>query len=232
MHDAHTHIQDQVMIEYLKQNDIKCIVNASNVEEYEFLKKHQYGGMFISCGVHPWYVETTDYDRLKEYIQKADFLGEIGLDEPWCETSFDLQKEILLQQLQTFQKPTILHTKGYEKEVLDIIRLFPRKYLVHWYSCNDFIDDYIQLDCFFTVGPSVGLDETVNEVVRKVPLHRLLIETDGLEALEWAMNKKIDIKDYRDILNRTVQMVANIKKQPINEVKYILNKNFEALTCN
>lgn len=232
MHDAHTHIKTEYIIEYLKQNNIQCIVNASSVEEYQFLEKHQYDGMYISCGVHPWYVKTTDFEALKEYIVKADFLGEIGLDEPWCDTPFELQKESFLKQLQTLHKPTILHTKGYEKEVLDMIRLFPRKYLVHWYSCRDYIDDYIQLDCFFTVGPSVGIDETVNEVVRRVPLNRLLIETDGLEAVEWAINKKVDVEEYKDILNKTIQMIASIKKLPIDEVKNILDKNFEALTCN
>lgn len=232
MHDAHTHISEIDTLNFLKEKNFPCIINACNQEEYYFLTQNQYPNMFISCGVHPWYVEKTDFDQFITCIKEADFLGEIGLDQPWCDTPFESQKEMFIKQLTLISKPTILHTKGYEKEVLDIIRLFPRKYLVHWYSCKDYIDDYIKLDCFFTIGPSVINDEVVREVVRKVPLNRLLIETDGFEAVEWALGNKIDINGYEQCLETMIEIISNIKKVSVNELKMILVNNFDTLTCN
>jgi len=231
MHDAHTHIKDLNTLMYLKGHHVPCIVNASNLEEYTFLKKYQYQGMKISCGVHPWYAKTTDYNELLPFIMDADILGEIGLDQPWCDTPFEIQKRIFIKQLKLDQKVCILHTKGYEKEVLDIIRLFPRKYLVHWYSCKDYIDDYIELDCYFTIGPSIETDEAVRMVAKKVPLNRILIETDGLEAVEWAINKKVETTEYLHILENMMRCIAEIKEITVDELKMNLINNFEALTC-
>lgn len=225
MHDSHTHIQDKETLSYLKKHKIKCIVNACTKEEYLFLKQNHYDGMYISCGIHPWYATN---QSVSPYIDEASFLGEVGLDKPWCDTPFELQKEVFIKQLTQFNKPTILHTKGYEREVLDIIRLFPRKYLVHWYSSQDYIDEYIELGCFFSIGPSIGIDECVNEVVRKVPITKLVIETDGLDAIKWALGEN---KDYIEVLNNTAKQVSKIKNLPLEEVKTILDKNFEALTC-
>lgn len=232
MHDAHTHINDKEILKFLKEKNFPCIINAANKQEYEFLKKNQYSNMYISCGIHPWYVQTTNINEVMECIKEANFLGEIGLDHPWCESPFELQKEIFLYQLSHISLPTVLHTKGYEKEVLDIIRLFPRKYLVHWYSCKEFIDDYIQLDCYFTIGPSVINDDAVKEVARKVPLNRILIETDGLEAVEWALGTKIDYTKYEECLETMIKVISDIKNISVNELKTILMNNFDTLTCN
>ena len=217
-HDAHMHLPIS--------RKIACVVNASSVEEYQFLKEHKHSNMYISCGVHPWKADKTDYEVLLPYIKEADFLGEIGLDEPWCEVPFEVQKEVLIKQLQDVNKTTYLHTKGYEKEILQIITLFPRKYIVHWYSSEDYIEEYMKLDCFFTIGPIVN--ETL---VKKVPLNRLLIETDGIEAIEWAYERTVLDTEYIDVLENIVKQVAELKKVSIDEVKLNLSHNFNALTC-
>lgn len=217
-HDAHMHLPIS--------RKIACVVNASSVEEYQFLKEHKHSNMYISCGVHPWKVDKTDYEVLLPYMKEADFLGEIGLDEPWCDVPFEVQKEVLIKQLQDVNKTTYLHTKGYEKEILQIITLFPRKYVVHWYSSEDYIEEYMKLDCFFTIGPIVN--ETL---VKKVPLNRLLIETDGIEAIEWAYERTVLDTEYIDVLENIVKQVAELKKVSIEEVKLNLSHNFNALTC-
>lgn len=217
-HDAHMHLPIS--------RKIACVVNASSVEEYQFLKEHKHSNMYISCGVHPWKADKTDYEVLLPYMKEADFLGEIGLDEPWCAVPFEVQKEVLIKQLQDVNKTTYLHTKGYEKEILQIITLFPRKYIVHWYSSEDYIEEYMKLDCFFTIGPIVN--ETL---VKKVPLNRLLIETDGIEAIEWAYERTVLDTEYIDVLENIVKQVAELKKVSIEEVKLNLSHNFSALTC-
>ena len=57
--------------------------------------------------------------------------------------------------------------------------------MVHWYSCEDYIKDYMDLDCYFTIGPSLYKDKAVEQVAKTISLQRLLIESDGLDALAW-----------------------------------------------
>lgn len=232
MHDAHLHVEDIQFLNQLREYNFPCIINAASKREYDFLKMNQYSNMYISCGIHPWYVQITNRDEIVSCISQADFLGEIGLDLPWCDTPYDLQKEALLFQLSHFNKPTILHTKGYEKEILDMIRLFPRKYLVHWYSCNQYIDEYIQLNCYFTIGPSILNDENYRNIVSKIPLDRLLIETDGIEAIKWALNKDISNNDYFMIIKQMISELAKVKNIHEKKLICILENNFNALTCN
>lgn len=81
------------------------------------------------------------------------------------------------------------HTKGREQAIARIIRTYPNRYLVHWYSCQEHLEDYLDLDCYFSIGPDVWWNEAVAQVVKKVPRHRLLVETDGLDSVRWAFEE-------------------------------------------
>lgn len=102
------------------------------------------------------------------------------------------QEERFRQQLDlacTQSKPVILHTKGQEKQIADIIREYPNRYLVHWYSCGSYLENYIEQDCYFSIGPDVWWNCAVRKTAERVPIQRLLTETDGLSAVKWAYNE-------------------------------------------
>ena len=77
-------------------------------------------------------------------------IGEIGLDNVWCTVDLGVQRTVFERQLafaQQLGKPVVLHTKGMEREILDTIRYYPKRYLVHWYACPHWLQDYIDLGC-------------------------------------------------------------------------------------
>ena len=213
MHDTHFHFSDKLR-EYFP---IKGIANAASPGEYELLDSlKNEGGFLVSAGIHPWYADRYDFSDFRKYLEKADFVGEIGLDSVWCETPADIQLDRFIRQLQfasDIHKPVILHTKGMEKEIADIIKDYPNTYLVHWYSAEEYLDDYISLGCYFSVGPSVGMDEAVNNVVRKAPADRLLLETDGLNAVAWAFDCDESEVDYRKTFERSVQQISLLREE-------------------
>ena len=56
--------------------------------------------------------------------------------------------------------------------------------MVHWYSADHDLDGYLDLDCYFSVGPDVIWNPAVQQVAKRVPENRILLETDGMEAVK------------------------------------------------
>ena len=227
MHDAHFHFSKEI-IQLQKENQISGICNVANLKEYELVKEQ---GLFYSCGVHPWQASPTLLDQMLPIMEKAPIIGEIGMDSVWCDVDLDVQKEIFMKQIQfayTYKKPVILHTKGQEKEILDIIRKYPNTYIVHWYGCMEYVSEYNQVASYFTIGPSIQREEAVRQVVQNVFIEKLLLETDGINAVKWAVGHT----DYVRALKVELQEVAKIKGITQGLIEKNLDDNFYRLIHN
>ena len=185
----------------------RCIANADSPREFAFLKEQ--GFSVISAGIHPWKADTADWAEMEPVLREAAVVGEIGLDSVWCNVDMAVQRQVFHRQLALaaqLKKPVILHTKGMEREVLDTIHQYPNRYLVHWYSCEEHLTDYIALGCWFTLGPDVRSD-----VAQAVPLDRLLIESDGLEGIAWAYGQSVTAAEYPHAMGRTLREAARLR---------------------
>ena len=135
-------------------------------------------------------------------------VGEIGLDRlrqrdisPRMREMFEAQLRIALE----FRRPVVLHgakcwgqvVREVEKVKLKMenartarpdrsqFSIFNSKFLFHGFSRSDgLIPDIVALGGYISVGPAVLNDHAVNyrELVKKIPLDRLLLETDRTEA--------------------------------------------------
>lgn len=209
--DAHFHVTPS-LLPFL--NGIPCIANADNPEEYRWLEANELPGMVISAGIHPWKAAETDWSEMEPLLHTCAVIGEIGLDSVWCNTDPKIQQEVFHRQLKlahTLQTPVILHTKGMEKEVLHAIRQYPNRYLVHWYSCCDFLEEYMALDCWFTAGPDVCFNPHVEQLVKTVPLDRLLLESDGLEGISWGQGISLVPSDYPEAMGQHLHTISLLR---------------------
>ncbi len=232
LHDAHVHIHEKALVDQMKLHDIEVIANASDLHEYQFIKELQrsYDKIHISAGIHPWKADSTNVQEMLPILKECSIIGEIGLDNTWCDCDPKIQADIFEKQLLLaceLKKPVILHTKGMEKEVLDLIKKYPNTYLVHWYSSMDLIQEYAELGCFFTIGVSIGKDEAVTQVAKTVSLDHLLLETDGIDAVSWADGFPCRIEDYAKVLNRTIIQTSLLRKIDPTELEKQLNLNFQ-----
>lgn len=230
-HDAHLHLRDDLLIEEMKRHDVYGIVNAASPQEYAQIKKYQntWNRLVISAGIHPWNVTEHSWEDMEAVMKAVNIIGEIGLDSVWCKTPLNLQLELFEKSLAYASeeaKPVILHLKGMEKEALTYVKRYPNTYLIHWYSCFDYVQAYMDLDCYFTIGPSVGKDDSVTELANCIPLNRMLIETDGIEAIRWCDETSVEVSEYVSILARSCMRIANLRGSSTQDIQQATNQNY------
>lgn len=229
--DAHVHL-DVRLEKQLKTQDIKALISCANPHECEIAQSlcQQFSNLSMSCGIHPWYVDKTSWEEMETWLKHTNIIGEIGMDNVWCSTDVVLQEELFEKQVafaMEHKKPVVLHTKGQEKRIAEIIEHYPNTYLVHWYSSMDHLELYINDHTYFSIGPSVGEDESVQQVVAKVDIEHLLIETDGMSAIEWALHHPVGEEDYISVLDDIAMYIAKEKQLTIEQVWHQVNENYE-----
>lgn len=193
--DAHTHIGNECEMNERRQKCILSLVCASTPSEADVLLKKAIPYILPTAGLHPWKAASYSVDDMLPYLHACSVIGEIGMDNVWCSVDLKLQEKVFRRQLsiaQKMKKPVILHTKGEEDRISSIISEYPNIYLVHWYSCEKYLESYIELGCYFSVGPDVLWNPSVRALAERVPLSRILIETDGMDAVRWAYDAGCD----------------------------------------
>lgn len=227
--DAHCHLaSNQELAQLQIKQQIKAIINCQTPEEWQINSKLTMHMQPLSFGIHPWDVNKLKFEEIVPYLKLADAVGEIGLDSVWTKNDMALQTKTFRKQLAWAakkQKPVILHTKGCEKEILAIIRQYPNNYFVHWYDCRKYQKDYIDLGCYFSICLDIIDNPAVIKLAQSVPLDHLLIETDGLNSVEWLLNKPVSVTDYSDILKQTLTALAHLRHIDSNKLATILGKN-------
>ena len=161
---------------------------------------------------------------MEPWLLKASVIGEIGLDSVWCSVPLSVQEKAFCAQLElasAMKKPVVLHTKGQEKQIARLSRAYPNTYLVHWYSGGEGLSDFLDLDCYFTIGPDVFYQPAVQKAAVLAPENRLLVETDGCSAVKWAYEQASFCKrplppwnDIKAVLNHSIDTIASLRGLP------------------
>ncbi|OGO18504.1 MAG: hypothetical protein A2Z14_19900 [Chloroflexi bacterium RBG_16_48_8] len=113
--------------------------------------------------------------------------------------------EHFLAAAQEQEKIACLHTKGAEEAVLEMLDRYQLPgVLVHWYSGpTDIFKEFTSRDVYFTFGVELLYSEHIQTLAKKVPLERLLTETDnpgGLRSLTGRPGMPTLIMDVLDKL--------------------------------
>lgn len=208
------------------------------------------GGVLRSFGIHPWY--SAQYEPVQYYslFAQCDAVGEIGMDSVWCNIPLQVQQERFVKQLKLaakLKKPVILHTKGQEAQIAELVGDFPGKICVHWYSGDEkSFEKFLELGCYFTLGPDVSLrcgqaklpgEDTVIEghtrklyqrMIHEIPSDRLFLETDGISAVAWAQNIPTEScapDTIAEVLEENLQFAAQKKGMHAEELRQQMWKN-------
>ena len=236
--DAHTHLDfynkniDKA-IDDINKDKILTLANSMDIESYKlnksYLEKSEY--IKVLFGVHPWKAQKfeDDLNSLIPYIEESELIGEIGLDYLWVEdkTTFKRQREIfyfILDEAVKRNKFVTLHTKDAEEEIYNALKIRNyNKVIIHWYSGNiDLLDKFIDLGCYFTISLDIGYSKLTEEILRKIPLNKLLLETDGPTALEWVSGNY----GYPSEIKRVYEIVAKYKNIELDKLKNIIKGNY------
>lgn len=229
--DAHTHVKIK-NIQFLEDNEIYSMACAMNPEEAKILIEKTRNSKFIhpTCGIHPFESDKYDSKDIFPYFKDVKVIGEIGMDKAWCDVDFATQRSIFIEQLniaEELNKPVIIHCKGMERVVAEILENYSMPKIIHWYSSFDYLELFFNMDCYFTIGPGIlTSDPSIVELVKRVSLTRIMVESDGIEGINWALNCKKGVEIMKITLNKMVEMISKIKEEPIELVQSNVEKNF------
>jgi TatD DNase family protein len=197
--DAHSHVDryDLVSEEGLQnalseiiRHRIFTISNSMDLPSYK--RNLEIGTMceyvLPTFGVHPWLAH--EYanlpDELMEAVEQSPMIGEIGLDHFFVEdaSTYPCQRrvfEFFLDAARRQEKIVTLHTKGAEREVLELLDRYDiQRAIVHWYSGPlDVFRELMARGMYFTVGIEALHSDHVQRIARDLPSHLLLTETDN-----------------------------------------------------
>lgn len=155
--------------------------------------------IWAAFGCHPHFADQFG-DEEEVYLQvallnsKAVALGEIGLDYYKKNLhQFGVQKDVFRRQLRValaIKKPVIIHCRDAHRDCIDIIKeILPLDYKIHlhcftgsWEQAEEWLKTFSGLFIGITNlinNKSDPRTQNLQTAVRKIPLHRLLLETDA-----------------------------------------------------
>ena len=144
-----------------------------------------------TCGIHPLYKEAVmDEALLLEYASsdKVVAIGETGLDFFYSPETKEWQMDAFRRQIRVakqLNKPLIIHTRGARQETLDILHEEGAEQVggvLHCFTESiEMAEEAMKMGFYISVSGIVTFKNAkeLQEVIKAVPLDRLLVETDS-----------------------------------------------------
>ena len=200
--DSHAHMDDprfdgdrEAVIAAMRSRGVLCVCVGSNMQTSRaavaLAEEHE--GLWAAAAVHPHDAKEfrdSDLHQLREWMALPDVvaLGEIGLDYYYDLSPREVQREVFAHQLELaaeLDMPAILHIRDAHGDVTDMLRARRGKlppFVVHCYSGSwESAKQYMDMGAVVSLAGPVTFKKAVHlqEVARKLPAERLLIETDS-----------------------------------------------------
>ncbi len=248
----------KVVIEYARLSGVQRMLVpgidlASSRQALELTR--QFPEVYAAVGVHPndalTWDETTEASLDKLACDpKVVAIGEIGLDYYREWTPRELQVEVLSRQLQLASRhnlPVVIHLRNEEgnqdasQALLDILSewvqnldeqgspLAKNPGVIHSFSENsDYARQVIVINFLVGItGPVTFRNASVmRQVVAEVPLESLLTETDSPFLSPHPFRGRRNEPAH---VRWVTEKIAEIRSQPLEDVKKVLSQNAERL---
>ena len=193
----------------------------------------QYDFIYAAIGFHPTELEGVtekDFDEVMSHINdpKVVAVGEIGLDYHWVKDPVqrEIQKEWFIKQINfanLHQKPISVHNREAFEDCLKILKDHPPVYsgVMHCYSGSvELLDEVLKLNMYIGLdGPLTFTNaKTPKEVCEKVPLERLLLETDAPYLAPHPLRGTINEPKNIALVLDEVTRIKGLSKKLISDV--------------
>ena len=195
--DTHAHyddgrfdlIRDSLLEELHKNgvaNIITCAVDGDSARR-ALLLAEKYDFIFAAVGIHPENLESkTEIEEIRSLAahKKCVAIGEIGLDYYYTSDNKEQQKEVFTKQVILANElglPVIVHDREAHADTLEILKKYKPKGVLHCFSGSaEMAREIVALGMYIGIGGSVTFKNArkLPEVVKEIPLDRLLLETD------------------------------------------------------
>ena len=244
--DTHAHLNDdafsediEAIIASIDSDDLIGVLNCgfdepSSLLAVELSNAHQ--TFYASVGMHPHDAKLYDsafQEELYEWLRlpKVVALGEIGLDYYYDHSPRDIQKEVFVKQIQIaceMQKPIIVHSREAVQDTFDILKhnlAGENPGVLHSFSqSKEMLFRYLDLDLYISISGVVTFKNASNvrQMVKDIPLDRLLIETDCPYMTPAPFRGKRNEPKY---VRYVAERIAEIKEMPYESICEITTQN-------
>ncbi|MDQ0063731.1 TatD family hydrolase [Paenibacillus harenae] len=244
--DTHTHLdsdkfnEDRTqVIERAREAGVDLLLNIgfnretipttiALAEAYEFI--------YAAVGWHPVdSIDMTPNDL--EWIErlcghpKVVAIGEIGLDYHWDTSPKDVQQRVFREQIRLAKKvnkPIVIHNRDAHEDIVRILREENAAEVggvMHCYSGSwETAKACLDMDFYISFGGPVTFQNArvPKEVLKQVPLDRLLIETDAPYLTPHPLRGKRNESAYVALV---AQSVAELLGKSVEEIAEITTEN-------
>jgi TatD DNase family protein len=244
--DSHCHLNfpdfkddlDDVIIR-AQQNGIEILLTINTkLTEATSLQQiaEQYEQVFYTVGVHPH--EAQDYtssdlkDQLKRLAMhpKVVGLGETGLDYYYQHSPREAQIfsfETHIEAGIDMNLPIIIHTREADADTLSCLKKYPKsRGVFHCFSGSSTLAQAaLELGYYISFSGIITFKkaEELRQVVRDVPLNRILVETDAPYLAPVPHRGK---RNEPAFTRYTAEMIADLKQVSFDDVAKQTTQNF------
>lgn len=216
-------VKKMVVVGYDLQTSLKAVEIASN---FDFI--------YAAVGIHPSEVKKaklSDLEAIEQCLinKKVVAVGEIGLDYHWDKDNKDIQKRYFVEQLELSKKynlPVIIHSRDAAQDTYDVLnenkKLF-KKGIMHCYSYSyEMAEKFIALNLKIAFGGALTfLNAKENkEVVKKIDIEHLLIETDAPYLTPHPYRGKTNEPKYIYLVADEIAKLKGLDTKMISEKLY------------
>lgn len=242
--DSHSHYNDekfnedreQIIKETYEAGVTKFVCAGYNIDSslfsLEMSKKYEF--IYSICGISPNDIPQSeqqlwkDIDEISQIVKnnnskKLVAIGEIGLDYYWNKENKDLQKQAFIKQIELaneLELPIVIHSRDASVDTLDIIRNNKVKKAGIFHCCQlnqELVRQDLELGYYISFAGPITFKNSKNapEIIKMVPMDRILIETDSpYLSPEPNRGKRNDCRNVKYV----AQKIADVKGITIEEV--------------
>lgn len=240
--DTHAHIYDKKfdgdfskVMERIN-NELDFVVSIgydleSSEKSINLSKKYE--KIYSVIGFHPTEIKKYSEEaerKLEELVKnpKVVAIGEIGLDYYWMDDPEEEQKKVFRMQMELARKlklPVVIHTRDAMEDTVNILEEYKDLGgIMHCYpgsyeTAKKLMDRY-----YFGIGGVVTFknNKVTKETVKKLPLEKIVIETDcpylTPEPFRGKRNEPVYVK-------YVAEKIAEIKEVSLEEVIEVTTQN-------
>ena len=244
--DTHCHLDNEKfdedrleVIERIKEN-LEFCVNigydlASSKKSLELAKEYDF--IYAVIGVHP--IDIAEYsEEVEKELEllgknpKVVAIGEIGLDYHWMTEPKEVQQERFKRQLELAErlnKPVVIHTRDAMEDTVNILKEYPNiTGVIHCYpgsleTAKQLVDRF-----YLGIGGTLTFKNSKKavEVVKDIPLDRIVIETDCPYLTPEPFRGKRNEPIYVEYV---AKKIAEIKEISVEDVTKVTTENAKKL---
>ena len=187
--------------------------------------------IYATAGYHPHQSKEAEKNYLNEIKvllkhPKVVALGEIGLDFYYNHSDKKIQLNVFEEQLELaklMEKPAIIHNRMADNDIYNILKSTKSSNaVIHCFTGNyNYAKKILDLGINLSFTGIITFAKELEDTVKKVPLDRIMIETDSPYLAPVPNRGK---RNEPAMIKYIAEKISNIKKIPIEKVASITTK--------